>query len=282
MSVTWVGIQIISETKIPPRQQQRHGYGGGFPWSSRSWPLQLVSEGRTVNKRPSEWSTEKGSIRKMDKWTRSSWLLVHDNAPAHRWLLWIIRHIPRIFLVSATEKCSETTMKLKLIYDRHSVGQPVLVSGAHLGPANNFSFSLKFPSDSWGFAIVAPSLTRGRVCNLLVQLLSGLARAVTLGSKSLRTHGHILLSHLRLPQLGRPGSRIYIPQEQGGPVISPGTGFPFCRLLRLAGLRWRYSNPPPHRVDNDQASAEVIASLTESPIHKRLSRYWPHDLLTRF
>jgi hypothetical protein len=40
---------------------------------------------------------------------------------------------------------------------------------------------------------------------------------------------------LRLPQPGGPGSRIYIPQEQGGPVIPPGTGFPFCRLLRLAG-----------------------------------------------
>jgi hypothetical protein len=39
---------------------------------------------------------------------------------------------------------------------------------------------------------------------------------------------------LRLPQPGGPGSRIYIPQEQGGPVIPPGTGFPFCRLLRLA------------------------------------------------
>jgi hypothetical protein len=83
--------------------------------------------------------------------------------------------------------------------------------------------------------IVAPSVTRGRVCNLLVQLLLGLARAVTLGSKSRRAHGHILLSHQRLSQPGGPGSRIYIPQEQGGPVIPPGTGFPFCRLLRLAG-----------------------------------------------
>jgi hypothetical protein len=27
--------------------------------------------------------------------------------------------------------------------------------------------------------------------------------------------------------------------------IPPGTGFPFRRLLRLGGLRWRYSNPPP-------------------------------------
>jgi hypothetical protein len=39
-------------------------------------------------------------------------------------------------------------LKLKLIYDRQSVSQSVLVSGAHLGPATNFSFSLKFPSDS--------------------------------------------------------------------------------------------------------------------------------------
>jgi hypothetical protein len=45
---------------------------------------------------------------------------------------------------------------------------------------------------------------RGWVCNLLVQLLLGLARASNLGSKSRRTHDHILLSHLRLPQLGGP------------------------------------------------------------------------------
>jgi hypothetical protein len=82
---------------------------------------------------------------------------------------------------------------------------------------------------------VAHSLTRGRVCNLLLQLLLGLARAVTLGSKSRRTHGHILLSHLKLPQPGGPGAHIYIPQVQGDPVIPPCTGFPFCSFLRLAG-----------------------------------------------
>jgi hypothetical protein len=37
------------------------------------------------------------------------------------------------------------------------------------------------------FCCGAPFLTRGLVCNLLVQLLLGLARAVTLGSKSHRT-----------------------------------------------------------------------------------------------
>jgi hypothetical protein len=42
------------------------------------------------------------------------------------------------------------------------------------------------------------------------------------------------------PPTRRARSRIYIPQEQGGPVILLGTGFPFRCFLRL---RWRYSNP---------------------------------------
>jgi hypothetical protein len=45
-------------------------------------------------------------------------------------------------------------LKLKLIYDRHSVGQSVLVSGAHLGPVTNFSFSSTFSSDSCVFVIL--------------------------------------------------------------------------------------------------------------------------------
>jgi hypothetical protein len=57
---------------------------------------------------------------------------------------------------------------------------------------------------------------------------------------------YFTVSESRLPQPGGPDPRIYIPQEQGGPVIPPGTCFPFRRLLRLAGLRCRYSNPHPH------------------------------------
>jgi hypothetical protein len=64
----------------------------------------------------------------------------------------------------------------------------------------------------------APSLTRGRVCSL--QLLLAFAGAVIFGSKSRRTRGHILLIQIR--------------------------DFPFRRLLRLPGSRWRYSTPPPH------------------------------------
>jgi hypothetical protein len=45
-------------------------------------------------------------------------------------------------------------LKLKLIYDGQFVDQSVLVASTYLGPANNFSFSLKFPLDSCGFIIL--------------------------------------------------------------------------------------------------------------------------------
>jgi hypothetical protein len=63
-------------------------------------------------------------------------------------------------------------------------------------------------------------------------------------AQSFLVHDHILLSQIRdSPQLRGPGPRIYIPQEQGGPIIPPGNGFHFRHLLRLAGLQWRYSTP---------------------------------------
>jgi hypothetical protein len=42
---------------------------------------------------------------------------------------------------------------------------------------------------------------------------------------------YFTVSDSRLLQPGGPNPRIYIPQEQGGPVIPPGTWFPFRRLL---------------------------------------------------
>jgi hypothetical protein len=74
---------------------------------------------------------------------------------------------------------------------------------------------------------------------------------------------HFTVSDSRPPQPGGSGPRIYIPQEQNGPVIPPGTGFPFRRLLRLAGLRWRYSNPPPHGMISE-LKVKVTLRLTVS------------------
>jgi hypothetical protein len=93
---------------------------------------------------------------------------------------------------------------------------------------SNFIFQLNTCSCS---PYVISSLTRAFVCHL--QLLPVLVSAVIIRSRRLR-------------QPGGPSPRIYIPHEQGGPVIPTGTGFPFPRLLRLAELRWRYSTPPPN------------------------------------
>jgi hypothetical protein len=68
---------------------------------------------------------------------------------------------------------------------------------------------------------VAPSLTRGRVC--LLYMLLVLASAVFLRSEYLC---------LRFQTS-------------------------FCRLLRLAGSRWRYSTPPPHGL----TTARLVSSL---------------------
>jgi hypothetical protein len=81
---------------------------------------------------------------------------------------------------------------------------------------------------------------------LLVQLLLGLARAVILGLKSCRTHGHILLSHLRLPQPGGPGSIFISPRNRVAQLYLWALGSLFVASYDSQGLRWRYSNPPPH------------------------------------
>jgi hypothetical protein len=134
-------------------------------------------------------------------------------------------------------------VKVKL---RPTVSRPVRLGVRHPSETSDqFFFLLEiFFRQLRVCYFVAPSLTRGRVCNLL--LLVVLAIAVPLRSESRRTQDHILLSQfLRLPQPGGPGPHIYIPQEQGGQVIPPGTGLPLRCLLRLAGLRWRYSIPHP-------------------------------------
>jgi hypothetical protein len=93
------------------------------------------------------------------------------------------------------------------------------------------------------------------LCNILSDQRMSLLFIISVGPRQ-RSHSQVrvqrdswpnfTVSNSRLPQPGGPGPRIYIPQEQDGPVVPPGTGFHFCRLLRLAGLRWRYWTPPPH------------------------------------
>jgi hypothetical protein len=96
--------------------------------------------------------------------------------------------------------------------------------------------------NTWGYSpYVISSLTGGWVCRL--QLLLVLASAVNYRSASRGTHDHILMFQIwDSPNLE---AQVF-PQEQSGPVIPPYTVFPFRRLLRFTGLRWRYLTPPLH------------------------------------
>jgi hypothetical protein len=100
-----------------------------------------------------------------------------------------------------------------------------------------------------------------------------------------RPYKYFTVSDLRLPEPGGPSARIYIPQEQGGPIIPPGTGLPFRRLPRLAGRRWRYSNLPAHGVFKHEVHRNNIykfsSYLTENTVVSlqrtlRRNNFLPH------
>jgi hypothetical protein len=88
---------------------------------------------------------------------------VWEHSFVPRWGPATFNEVSRCFYWRHTDNCwaknvhfmsMKLKLKLKFIYDRQSVGQSVLVSGAHLGPLTNFSFAMKFPLDSWGFVIL--------------------------------------------------------------------------------------------------------------------------------
>jgi hypothetical protein len=70
-----------------------------------------------------------------------------------------------------------------------------------------------------------------------------------------------IVPHSRLPKPGGSIPRILILQEQGSPIITPGTGFPFRLLLRLSELRWRYSNSPPRGKGLDYSRETTYIAL---------------------
>jgi hypothetical protein len=71
-------------------------------------------------------------------------------------------------------------------------------------------FGIQHPCGTCDQILLPVEMLLSEICGVLV---------ITKWSESLRTRNHTLLSNLRLPQPGGPVSRIYIPQEQSGPII---------------------------------------------------------------
>jgi hypothetical protein len=143
-------------------------------------------------------------------------------------------------------------LKSKLCYDRRSVGQSVLVSSTHLGLTTRF--------------LLVETVAGLLMWDALSDERTGLPFTIAAGPRQRvlswvrvprESWPYFTVSNSRLPQPEGTGPRIYIPQEEGGPVIPPGTGFPFRRLLLLAGLWWRYLNPPSRGFVNFLLAQEI-------------------------
>jgi hypothetical protein len=107
--------------------------------------------------------------------------------------------------------------------------------------ASNFMFHLNASGYS---PYVTSSPTRGWVCRLKF-LLPSPAQSFSSPSPA-RLMTTFYFPRFETHPAWRASSRIYILQEQDGLVIPPTPSFPYRRLLWLAGLRWKYSTPPPH------------------------------------
>jgi hypothetical protein len=97
-------------------------------------------------------------------------------------------------------------------------GQPASLSW-NKAPIWSLRPDLYYLGDSYGLVLVGRPLWR-EVGSVLFMCCWPLPAQSFSGSESLGTWDHLLLSHI--------------------------WDFPFCRLLRLAGSRWRYSILPPH------------------------------------
>jgi hypothetical protein len=133
------------------------------------------------------------------------------------------------------------TLKVKLCYDRRSVGQSFMV------PSPSRVQELIFVT----FRQLQIYRRGGALSDERTVLSFRIAACPGQHSHSWvripRDSGpYFTVSDSRLSQPGGQDPCIYISKGQGGPAILPSTEFPLRRFLRRAGLWRRCMNPPQH------------------------------------
>jgi hypothetical protein len=148
--------------------------------------------------------------------------------------------------------------------------QSVLVSGHNQGPWPIFFLLEIFLRQLRISYLMAPSLTRERVCNLL--LLLDLSSAVPLASESRGTKDHILLFQpLRLPSTWRARSPYLYP---------PGTGWPsyatvkHSRFYMSQSNGWMNSEQAPTYITYITQAAVVFHALYNSSFVNHFTTRW--------
>jgi hypothetical protein len=133
----------------------------------------------------------------------------------------------------------QLSIKSKLCYDRRPVGQSVFVSSP---PICDLKTRFLLLSDSCGFVDVGRPLWR-KDGSVVHNCCWSSPAHLFLNASPAGLIAIFYCHRFDTPPTWRTRSPyLYPPRKR---VAHPGTGFPFRRLLRLAGLRWRYSNPPP-------------------------------------
>jgi hypothetical protein len=124
--------------------------------------------------------------------------------------------LPNIWQQRPESVCPKCNTKSKSDYDRLSVGQSVLLSGAHLGPVTN---CLKLSLDSCGVVDVRRPLWQEIWFVLPAQSLSATSLA-----RLMNKYHCIIFGIPPPPHNWRPRVLSLFPQEQGSPIISPALG----------------------------------------------------------
>jgi hypothetical protein len=139
---------------------------------------------------------------------------------------------------------NEVEVEVKL---RPTVRRPVCPAARHpSGTRDQFLFLLEISFRQLRVCyFVVPSLTKGRVCNLLYNCFWALPGQSLLGRSPSELTAIFYCLFWDSPTWRARSPYLYLPGT-GWPSDTPGQWASFCRLLRLAGLRWRHSNPRPH------------------------------------